>query len=44
MRLAKAAMKWLGLAQPQARATWVVSWPSASRTSAWKMRSWVRHS
>lgn len=39
-----AVMKPLGFAQPQAWATRVVSWPSASRTSAWWTRSWVRHS
>jgi hypothetical protein len=31
----KAAMKLLGLAHPQQWAALVVSWPSASRTSAW---------
>jgi hypothetical protein len=34
MMAVKAAMKPLGLAQPQARATWVVSWPSASSARA----------
>jgi hypothetical protein len=34
MMLVKAAMKLLGFAHPQAWATWVVSWPSASRMSA----------
>jgi hypothetical protein len=35
MMLVKAAMKLLGLAHPQANAVWVVSRPSARRTSAW---------
>jgi hypothetical protein len=32
--LVKAAMKWLGLAQPQEFATRVVSWPSAQGAGA----------